>query len=813
MLKWKDKQNGVDDVLAEDINDIAHAVIDLQGNDKNNTVDQTYNPESENAQSGKAVAESILKNVDTYHTVSGKSLTITDVNPLQHELKVKLRNKNLIPFPYITQSGEINGVRFTVNKDGSIHVVGTATKATYFNLCQVDFGDVYMDDATQNYDNGKSYNNGYAIKDCQYNANNKFTYVGVGSGKTVDTTFYPQIEIAPAPTEYMSPNFDFSTVSVSKYGKNLFDFEAFANEIVEKNPNHCSIVYVDENGNETLDTNARRCLKYVTGNTGVTKDITHLNVFGFRFDVFAKNTSSAFFIMRTITTSDIYISPIESWGVTTNKWSTIKWYTIYSDKQITKFGTSWASNSKDTPIYIDIDSFMMEQSGTPTDYEPYKGQIIKANSDGTVKGLVSTPSDMWIFSDNPDVTIECSYSTELKTCIDNRVRELSNDSINFKDYNLPILYLNGSTEGMNKDDYVTLDYVYEGRVGTCEVKWQGSSSLSYAKKNYTIKFDNKFEAVEGWGTEKKYCLKANFIDHSHARNLINAKLWGQIVKSRANVDNRLNNLPNGGAVDGFPCIIALNGEFLGLYTFNIPKDGWMFGMSDETLQQAILCADSQNSACVFKALATLQDSNGDGSTDDFDVEYVSNEDDDSWLLPSLNNLISAVMNSDGTDLDTTVAQYLDWDSAIDYYIFCALVGGTDMVAKNYLLATYDGVKWFFSAYDMDSTHGMWWNGKSFFRPNESPTINANGHRVMELIRTYKKDELKARYEALRANVMSEANLFLEFTNWGAKLPTPILVEDAKKWSVPSSNASNTAQILNWYRMRVAFIDKQIENLK
>lgn len=55
MLNWKDKQDGVDDVLSEDINDIAHAVIDLQ----NNTIDQTYKETSENAQSGKAVAEAL----------------------------------------------------------------------------------------------------------------------------------------------------------------------------------------------------------------------------------------------------------------------------------------------------------------------------------------------------------------------------------------------------------------------------------------------------------------------------------------------------------------------------------------------------------------------------------------------------------------------------------------------------------------------------------------------------------------------------------------------------------------------------------
>ena len=94
MLNWKNKQDGVDDVLAEDINNIANELIASQISidqlkfskqekltagdnitiDENNvisatggggsgggsiTVDQTYNAESESAQSGKAVAEAI----------------------------------------------------------------------------------------------------------------------------------------------------------------------------------------------------------------------------------------------------------------------------------------------------------------------------------------------------------------------------------------------------------------------------------------------------------------------------------------------------------------------------------------------------------------------------------------------------------------------------------------------------------------------------------------------------------------------------------------------------------------------------------
>lgn len=372
-------------------------------------------------------------------------------------------------------------------------------------------------------------------------------------------------------------------------------------------------------------------------------------------------------------------------------------------------------------------------------------------------------------------------------------------------YNLPILHLTGDTALMTKDNEVTLNYTYGSRGGTCTCKWQGSSSLMWAKKNYTIKFDNAFEAVEGWGAQKKYCFKANFIDHSHARNLISAKLWGQIVKSRTTANETLNALPNAGAVDGFPCVIMLNGEFHGLYTWNIPKDGWMFGMSGITQQQAILCAEGGAGSPQFKADATL---NGD-----FDLEYASDDNATGWVLPSLNRMINACINSDGSDLDTTLAQYIDWDSVIDYNIFTAMLGGNDMVLKNYILATYDGVKWFFSAYDMDTTYGLNWKGDGFNSSGGYPTITDYNHRAMELVRTYKKDALKARYTKLRNTVLSEDNLYLLFSNFAAGIPRTILEEDARKWpTLPSTTISNTAQILNWYRMRCAKMDALVASM-
>lgn len=386
----------------------------------------------------------------------------------------------------------------------------------------------------------------------------------------------------------------------------------------------------------------------------------------------------------------------------------------------------------------------------------------------------------------------------------------SNPISNYTDYLIPIIYLTGSTKGMTKDVAVTLNYIYKEFSGTCTLKWQGSSSVNCPKKNYTIKFDKELEIVSSWGLQKKYVLKANFVDSSHARNIVCAKLWGQIVKSRSPQNDRLNALPNGGAIDGFPIIVSLNGEFHGLYTWNIPKDDWMFGM-DGTGQQAIVCAEyNNNGAVVFKGLATLTaDSNGQL---DFDLEYSSDGQLD-WVVTSLNRLISAVKDSDGTNITYTISKYVDLESAIDYYCHAVLTGNYDGLQRNYLLATYDGIKWFFTGYDMDVVLGLRAMGKYFYPANHesmSFTTIAGTHKLFYLIWKYMRPQLRTRFEELRATVMSVENVTNMFVDFIADIPLIVYVDDNKKWnSIPSTSANNIAQIITYYDLRCRNADKWI----
>lgn len=377
----------------------------------------------------------------------------------------------------------------------------------------------------------------------------------------------------------------------------------------------------------------------------------------------------------------------------------------------------------------------------------------------------------------------------------------------FANWGLPVLYLTGDTSAMTKDNAVNLAYQYGDLSGTASVKWQGSSSIRYPKKNYTIKFDKAFEAKEGWGEQNKYCLKANWIDASHARNVVNAHLWGQICASRKTVNKTLAECPNWGAVDGFPVIVAINGEFHGLYTFNIPKDAWMANMGDGE-QECILCADSQNQACAFKAEVTLEN--------DFDLEYATDKDNTEWVKTSLNELINACIMSDGSDIDATIAELVDIESAMDYFIFTACVTGLDMCLKNYLLFKRDNERWVFGAYDMDCTYGLEYDGSYFKSAFANPTVGYYGasHKLMNLILQYKTNAFKARYKELRETVLSEDNIYQEFINFAGQIPKVVKNAECEKWvAVPNSDSNTVYQIFEHLRLRLPMLDAEVESFE
>lgn len=427
--------------------------------------------------------------------------------------------------------------------------------------------------------------------------------------------------------------------------------------------------------------------------------------------------------------------------------------------------------------------------------------------------------------------------------------ECGNVVFDYTKYDVPKVYINGDFASIDeKTDIIKCDYLYENngatKTGYCTAKWQGSSSLNYPKKNFTIKFykdeectsKDKFEAKTGWGNEYKYCFKADWIDFSHSRNVVSAELWGDVVNSRKDVDtegtisNILSQVPNGGAIDGFPIFLVINGEWQGIYNWNIPKDDWTLGMGKGVGQkEAILCASGNNSANFAKDAVIGKDYDLEYATDEKDADGNQKPETISAIQNSINNLIRLVNASDGTDIDTTIAKYVDIQSVIDYFLFVVLTDNYDGILKNYLLGSYDYEltdengnfvdygKWFFGAYDLDAVFGLTINGKpdSFgnafrdFTYSQAKDV-APIHKLFKLLWDYKNEDIIKRYKEIVKESMSLASVTTKFCNYTSKIPLIAYDEDAKLWTgVTNTSTNNLTQVITWYENRLDFLNNKL----
>lgn len=118
---------------------------------------------------------------------------------------------------------------------------------------------------------------------------------------------------------------------------------------------------------------------------------------------------------------------------------------------------------------------------------------------------------------------------------------------------------------------------------------QGNSSLAHAKKNISVDFcgdewdeDNVPSfSIGDWVKQDSYHLKAYFTDYFRGTATVGYKLYDEICKDRGRLWTRA---PEGSIKakdlnekarcypDGFPCVIYLNGNFYGLYSWQLKKN-------------------------------------------------------------------------------------------------------------------------------------------------------------------------------------------------------------------------------------------------
>lgn len=396
-----------------------------------------------------------------------------------------------------------------------------------------------------------------------------------------------------------------------------------------------------------------------------------------------------------------------------------------------------------------------------------------------------------------------------------------------KSNDIPKVFIDGIIPTTKDDALAELTYISATHQfhAYLLIKCQGTSSMKYPKKNFTIKLykdearSEKFKInFKGWGRQYKFCLKANWIDISHTRNIVSAQIAGDIVKTRPNyleLPELLRTSPNQGMIDGFPIKVYANGIYQGRYTWNIPKDAWMTNMDGSLDNHCILCGENYVGGC-FRALPLIDGT--DWSDEVHDSAPAS-------IVSRWSEVVNFVMTSSDEDFKANISNYIDLQSLIDYHIFGIYACGSDSYGKNQIYLTYDGIKWYASLYDLDTTWGLYWNGEAVMgydygrEKYEDRIQNREGNLLFERIEQNFYLELQARWAELKQSALSMSNVINRFERFSDLFTSDLIKEDYASTTaggaysgIPSVAKNNIQQIRNFAAARRSWTDEYFNSL-
>ena len=391
------------------------------------------------------------------------------------------------------------------------------------------------------------------------------------------------------------------------------------------------------------------------------------------------------------------------------------------------------------------------------------------------------------------------------------------------DNDLPIVNLTGSIPVDKTELFCELDYssLTDSFHAYVKIKVQGGISTKFRKKNFAIElFSDKGTLIplvkefKSWGKQNEYVLKANYIDHLHSRNIVCANLWADIVRSREDFNSlpeELRNSPNMGAVDGFPIKLYANGEYQGIYTWNIPKKDWLFNMEKNNPKHAAVQGNVNdlgneslmNNTCNFGTLWNGKD----GWSFEAGIENDN-------VVNSFNKIIQAVLDIFNANPErlpeckSKLEEVLDIRSFIDYCVFQNTIFGIDSFGNNIMFITYDMKKWYVTAYDMDSTFNLNYDGIMLkgqgFLPYDS-LIQFS--RLIHLAYTIYSQEIIDTYKRLSRTSLSYANVISKFEKFLAVVNDDIRIEDIIPYpEIPSAIENTFDYLRNYYNDRLKCLD-------
>ena len=320
---------------------------------------------------------------------------------------------------------------------------------------------------------------------------------------------------------------------------------------------------------------------------------------------------------------------------------------------------------------------------------------------------------------------------------------------------------------------------------------QGTSSTTYPRKNYRIYLDRKkkynttlivggveqqelkYAFTPGAVPVSVFTIKADFAESSSTHNTGLAKLIDETFR-RAGILTPPQKTSQGVriAIDGFPmdAFFDLDGSgkntYLGKYNFNNDKSGsekvFGFVKDDKCMCLEFLNNSEQLALFATDNMATFKTALEFRHPDGVEWDTASEA-----QKTAVRRLWKWIVSCKGnaTKFKREVADYFDVESLTGWYVLTEYFMMVDQRAKNMMLATWDGLHWYFLPYDNDTVIGERNDGKLVY----DYTIDENtfdntigsyayaGHDSLlwQLVREALPDKLHETAQKIRATMSKE----------------------------------------------------------
>lgn len=353
---------------------------------------------------------------------------------------------------------------------------------------------------------------------------------------------------------------------------------------------------------------------------------------------------------------------------------------------------------------------------------------------------------------------------------------------------------------------------------------QGDTSATFPKKNLNITFSSTADRDEDMDLKigdiiphDEWTFKSNWIDNTHARQYASFLLWSQMMDSRRGWPKRdidhsytgkvgAGGFPTGARAHpvGYPAVLYVNDAFYGIGTFAVGKKKENYNIPKNNPTQIHISMDANTAWVDITKI----------STPAMQAQY-------SFKAPKTQTEATQAAlaawdifaSSGQADFTANINTKMDKNNAIDFYLLLAAIGATDLWAnnntKNVQFITWDGVKWFFMPYDLDTTYGLKFEGTTIsYLPDTVPGTDRSANLFWMKVRNAYGDDVNQRYADLRnQGIFSPDNLYFLLKQFQSKYSPDLVKADIKKWPTqPSLSVTSIDQILTWFNARLVYLD-------